>query len=39
MVGETRMLNPGAITPIPKTWAWLTVDEETGEISWKLQMV
>ena len=40
MVGETRMLNPGAITRAnPKTWAWLTVDEGTGEISWKLQTV
>lgn len=40
MVGQTRMLNPGAITRAnPKTWAWLTVDEGTGAISWELQKV
>ena len=40
MVGQTRMLNPGAITRAnPKTWAWLTVDEGTGVISWELQKI
>jgi len=41
MVGETRVLNPGTVGKAdkgaPASWAWLTVDDVTSEISWKLE--
>jgi len=43
MVGTTRVLNPGSIGKAnkgaPASWAWLEVDETTGEVTWRLRKV
>jgi uncharacterized protein len=40
IVGLTRVLNPGAIggpsKGAPPSWAWMTLDDATGNVSWKL---
>lgn len=42
-IGATRVLNPGTVGKpnkgAPPAWAWLTVDETTGAVSWELQPV
>ena len=39
-VQGTRVLNPGCIgrpnRGAPSSWAWLTIDEKTGAVAWRL---
>jgi putative phosphoesterase len=40
IVGLTRVLNPGALGGIskgaPRSWAWMKLDNITGEVAWKI---
>ena len=40
IVGLTRVLNPGAIGGVrkgaPPSWAWMELDDKTGEVTWKI---
>jgi len=43
IVGLTRVLNPGTLggpsRGAPPSWAWMTLDEKTSVVSWKLVRV
>ena len=43
IVGLTRVLNPGTLSGPSRgarpSWAWLTLDEKTSSVSWKLVRV
>jgi len=43
MVGSTRVFNPGTIGKpnkgAPCSYAWMTVDDATGEVSWKVVLL
>lgn len=43
MLGATRVLNPGCISRpnrgAPASWAWLEIDEATGDVTWTTRLV